>query len=245
MALRGAFAVQIIGMMLNNATLIVAWLFLFHKFGTINGWGAHELIGVIGINMFLFGIIMTLSVGILDLPRHIDRGSLDSMLTKPAPLLLQLAGSNIDPTTFGDILLGTILVVWYALTSQLTGAKIIVFIAALLIGAVLFWCFAILLPNLLGFYIFDSERLSRYIGMVFLDSGIYPTGVLSGGLRTFLLTAMPGLFIGAVPLEVLYRFSWETVLIGAGVALFWLYTVSKLFKRSLRRYESSNLVGAR
>lgn len=244
-SLRGAFALQIVGMMLNNSALIFAWLFLFHKFGTINGWHAQELIGVVGINMLIFGIVMVLGGGIMDLPRHVDRGSLDGMLTKPSPLLYQLASSNLDVTCFGDIILGLGITVWYIIISHVTIPRLGVFVLSLVPALTLFWCFAILLPNLLAFYIFDSERISRYVGGVFLDSGLYPTGVLTGVLRTFLLTVIPGLFMGAVPLEVLYRFGWETALVGVVVAIFWLTCSLWLFKRSIRRYESSNLVGAR
>ncbi|HMS30818.1 MAG TPA: ABC-2 family transporter protein [Candidatus Saccharibacteria bacterium] len=245
MSLRGAFAVQIFGMVLNNTALIAAWLFLFHKFGTINGWHAHELIGVIGINMLIFGVMMVFSSGLMDLPRYVDRGSLDSMLTKPAPLLLQLAGSNLDPTTFGDVLLGLGITLWYMSSAHVTFVKLTLFLLTLIVALVLFWCFALLLPNSLAFYIFDSERIGRYAGGLFLESGMYPTGVLTGALRMFLLTFVPGLFIGAVPLEVLYRFGWKAALLGIGVATFWLIFCLRFFKRSVKRYESSNLVGAR
>ncbi len=236
MSLRGAFAIQVIGMVLNNSAIIVAWLFLFRKFGTINGWGPHELIGLQGVNMVIFGVMMLLSEGILNLDRYVDRGTLDGMLTKPMPVLLQIAGNHHDPTTFGDFLLGVGITAWYVLTSHPTAIKFVIF--------VLLWCFT-LLPCLLAFYIFDSAQVSHAISFAFLDSGLYPTGVLTGVLRGVLLTLIPGLFIGAVPLEVLYRFGWPTVLLGVPVAAFWLFITLRLFRRALRRYESSNLVGAR
>lgn len=245
MSLRGAFMLQILGMVLNNSALVIAWLFFFHHFGTVNGWGAEELIGMMGISMFIFGVVFIFSSGLMDLPRHVDRGSLDSMLTKPQPMIPQLASSNLDPTTFGDVLLGGGLIIWYMLSNDLSFAEIGLFGAAIIIALVVFWCFAILLPNLLAFYIFDSERLSRYVGSFFLDVGSYPTGILTGPLRWFLLMILPGLLTATVPLEALHRFGWQEVLIGLFVATFWLSISLRLFRRSIRRYESSNLVGAR
>lgn len=245
MSLRGAFALQIIGMIINNIALIAAWWFLFDKFGAINGWHSHELIGFFGINTLVFGLVMTFSVGVLDLPRHVDRGSLDGLLTKPSPLILQLAGGNLDASTFGDIILGLTITSWYIATTPMSAPKFALFLLAMTVSLVIFWCFAVLLPNLLAFYIFDSERISRYVAQLFLDSGIYPTGVLTGTLRVFLLTLVPGLFMGAVPLEALYRFGWGAALLGVAVASFWLWFSLWLFRRSVHRYESSNLVGAR
>lgn len=245
MALRGAFFVQIGGMVVNNTALIVAWLFLFEQFGTINGWQARELIGMMGIGMLVFGVVMFLSQGIQDLPRHVDRGSLDGMLTKPSPVLMQLAGNRVDATVFGDFAMGLGITVWYFAVSDVSLAEASVFLLSLAIAVVIFWCFVILLPSLLAFYIFDAERVARNIGSFFMDAAIYPTGVLSGGLRVFLLTVLPGLFMASVPLEVLFRFGWQTVLFGAIVAAFWLGVSLWLFKRALRRYESSNLISAR
>jgi ABC-2 type transport system permease protein len=243
MRLRLAFVLQIAGMMLNNAAIIVAWLFLFSRFGTINGWGAAELIALVGMNMFVFGLVVVICGGILDLPRHVDRGSLDSYLTKPAPLLIQLATSNLDVSAFGDLLLGFGLITWYATRSHLDPAKFAVFILALVISVVIFWCFAIMLPSTMAFYIYDSERVSRFVGQVLMDAGTYPTGVLTGVIRTVLLTLLPGLYLGAVPVDVLHRFTWPVVLAGVLVALAWLVITLVLFRHALKRYESSNLVG--
>jgi len=243
--LRAAFVIQIVGMMLNNSALIIAWLFLFNRFGTINGWSASELVGLQGINMLVFGMVMLLSVGILDLPRHVDQGSFDSFLTRPSSLLTQLASSNVDVSTIGDFLMGLGLTIWYIAHAHANATAIILFLALMLIGSVIFWSFTVLLPNLLAFYMFDSERLSRYFGFVFLDTSMYPTGVLTGSLRTVLLTAVPGLFVGAVQVDVLRGLHWSLVLLGLIVMALWLAFSLWLFRRAVRKYESANLVGAR
>lgn len=245
LSLRGAFIAQIFGVILYNLGMVAAWLFLFHSFGTINGWGARDYTGAMGIIMFAFGSVMLLSTGLLDLPRHVDRGSLDGMLTKPSPILLQLAGSNIDPTALTDAFLGFCIVAWYIVTTPITVVVLLVFVGAVIVSMTLLWCFAILLPSILCFYIHDSERLARYAGLPILDSSSSPTGVLTGHLRLFFMTIVPGVCIGAVPLKVLADFNWHAAVGAMGVAAFWLVVSLWLFKKSIRRYESSNLVGAR
>jgi ABC-2 type transport system permease protein len=244
-ALRTAFWTQVFGMVINNMAIILAWYFLFHSFGTINGWSVKEMVGLQGINMLIFGLVMLTSYGIMELPRHVDRGSLDGLLVKPKPVLLQLSGSHIEVTTLGDVGLGILLTVLYAAISPFSLASTLLFIASLIIGVVIAWCFLVLLPNILAFYVYDSDSLTRYLSFMFLDSSLYPTGVLTGIFRTFLLVVFPGLLAGAVPLETLRQFGWQEVAIGAVVTLFWLKFSLWLFRKSLRRYESSNLVGAR
>lgn len=242
--LRGAFALQIVGMMVNNIGLLVAWWFLFDRFGTINGWSSAELIAVQGINMLIFGLVILFSHGLVELPRYVDQGSFDSFLTKPAGLLPQITSSSIEISSVGDLLMGLVLVAWYIIIAQIGPVAIVLFALAILLGCVLMWCF-VLMPFLLAFYMFDSEKVSRNIAFFYLDTGIYPSGVLSGGIRVILLTVFPGLFIGAIPLDVLRGIGWENLLLGLVVASTWLAISLWLFKRAVRRYESANLVGAR
>lgn len=242
--LRGAFSLQVIGMVINNIGLLVAWWFLFDRFGTINGWSGVDLIGVQGVNMLVFGIAVIFSTGLYELPRYVDQGTFDTFITKPAGLLPQIASSAIEISTLGDILLGCGLVVWYAITVHAAILTILLFLVTLVIGVMLMWCFT-LMPFLLAFYMFDSEKVSRNIAFFYLDTGLYPSGVLNGGLRTFLLTVFPGLFIGAVPLNVLRGIGWENILVGLVVAAVWLGVSLKLFRGAVRKYESANLIGAR
>lgn len=243
-ALRTAFMVQIVGMMLNNIGLMAAWLFLFERFGTLNGWDAADFIGVQGINMVIFGITILFSAGLPELPRYIDQGAFDTFLTKPSSVLLQIMSSRIEIATMGDVLLGLGLIGWYILVAGVSWLAVGMFLLACVIGIILMWCFT-LLPFLLAFYLFDSEKTARNIAFFYLDVGIYPTGVLSGALRTIFLTVFPGMFIGVVPLEVLRDMNWQYLLLGLLVAGIWLAISLWLFRRSLKRYESANLVGAR
>lgn len=242
--LRTAFTLQIIGMMVNNTGLLAAWLFLFSRFGTINGWSGLDYMGVQGISMFVFGLLMTFISGVMELPRYVDQGTFDVYLTRPTSILGQIASNTIEVSTIGDMLLGAGLIIVYMFAAHVSLLALVVFAAALAIALTLMFCFT-LMPYMLAFYMFDSDKVARATHLMFVDIGVYPTGVIGGGLRTILLTAFPGLFAFVIPLQVLRGLEWEYLLLGAGVAVFWLIVTMWLFRRSLRKYESANLVGAR
>jgi len=243
-ALRGAFALQVFGMIINNLGLTFAWIFLFDRFGTLNGWGAADFIGMQGASMFIFGTMLIFNAGLPELARFVDNGTFDTFLTKPVSVLMQLASSRIEIAALGDILLGLVLMIGYGIYAQVSLGAVALFLVAVAIGVVIIWCFT-LLPYILAFYLFDSDKVSRAIAFFFLDTGIFPTGVITGKLRILLLTVWPGLFIAALPLDVLRGLHWEWVALGAVVAGTWLAISLWLFRKSLRRYESANLVGAR
>jgi ABC-2 type transport system permease protein len=244
-ALRGAFITQVIGMMISNVGLMITWVFFFERFGTVNGWGAVDFMGMIGVNALVFGIATFLSAGLMDLPRHVDSGSLDSYLTKPTAVLPSMASSTIVITTVGDILFGLGIVIWYGLHTGVQIQAVLPFVLIVAIGCAIFWCFVLLLPNVLAFYLYDSEKIGRYLGVFFLNAGEYPSGMLKGAFRTFLLLVVPALFYAAVPLDVLRSLQWPLIGLGALVAVVWCSFGIWLFRRALRRYESANLVGAR
>lgn len=243
-ALRGAFALQVFGMIINNLGLTFAWFFLFERFGTINGWDGMTFLGMQGVNMFIFGVVILFNAGIPELSRFVDNGTFDTFLTKPASVLTQVSSSRIEIAALGDILLGVVLMVLYGAVAQPDIAAIALFLLTLALGMVLMYCFT-LMPFILAFYIFDADKVARAIAFFYLDTGIYPTGVIGGKLRLVLLTVWPGLFIGAVPTDVLRGLHWEWVALGLVVALAWLAIALWLFRKSLRKYESANLVGAR
>ena len=244
-ALRGAFLAQVFGMMLNNAAVIVAWGFFFDKFGTIHGWGLHDFIAMQAVSMFIYGAILFASTGLMDIPRHVDTGSFDAFLTKPVSVLGQVGSSNIDISTVGDMVLGVVLMVWYIATTDVSVMALLLFVLSICIALVIFWCAVMLFPYILAFYVFDSERLSRYFGVMFLDAMNFPGGLLTGALRAFFLVVVPSLMVGVVPVDILRGLEWKWVGYGAIIAIVWLVFSLWLFRRALRRYESANLVGSR
>lgn len=243
--LRGAFITQVLGMVANNVFIFGAWLLFFDHFGTLNGWGGADFIGLAGVNALVYGAVSFLSIGLTDIPRLVDTGSLDNFLTKPTSVLSNIASSNVDVTTLGDMAFGIVVVGWYMVHTSVAPAALVLFLVSLISAAILFFCFVLLLPFILSFYLFDSEKISRYVGVLFLDAGFYPVGILSGSLRTVLLLVLPAILYSSVPVDILRGLNWQWAGLGLLVALFWLTVTLWLFQRALRRYESANLIGAR
>ena len=244
-ALRGALLTQVVGMILNNLTFMASWAFFFERFGMIHGWGIWEFIAMQGMGMIVFGILIFCACGMEDLPRYVDTGSFDTFLTKPTSVLGQVGSSRVDISTVGDMLLGVVLVGIYIIRTDVSAMALLLFLASLVVAIILFWCFVLVFPYILAFYVFDSERLSRYFGIIFLDAMNYPGGILTGVIRTIFLVGVPALFMGVVPVDILRGLHWEWVGYGAILAVVWYTLCIWLFRRALKRYESANLIGAR
>src|SRR4030095_15211701 len=110
--LRGAFALQIVFMMLNNATFFVFWWALMRRVPNLRGWEIADIQVLFGVVAAGFGLAVTLAGGVWDLGRIIDEGELDTLLTRPAPVLLHALGLRVKASGFGDVLSGIAFIAW-------------------------------------------------------------------------------------------------------------------------------------
>src|SRR5215471_12696325 len=117
LALRGAFVVQVVFMVLNNLTFFVFWWALMGHVTTLRGWRIGDIQLLFGIVAAAFGLAVTLAGGVRHLGRFIEDGELDTMLTQPKPVLLYAVGSRAQPSGFGDLTFGLIFI---ALSGSLT-----------------------------------------------------------------------------------------------------------------------------
>jgi len=241
---RGAFLFTISVGMVVNSLMALGWVSIF-RFGTFNGWNVYEYLATFGVSMLVFGVVNSLSIGILALPNLVDSGGFDDMLLQPSPPLVQLATARVDITSPIDAGMGLAVVGVFIATTPSDPARLLVFLLSLVIAMVAFWCFALLLPNLVAFYIRGSTRLAFMAGVLVQDGSSSPTAIIGGWARILYLVGVPALMVAAVPVGILTYFGWKELAIGAVAVLCALRLSLWGFARSLRRYTGSNVIGAR
>src|SRR5215471_16072141 len=105
-ALRGAFLMQVVFMILNNVTFFVFWWVLMRRVPDIRGWRLGDIEVLFGIVAAGFGLAVTVAGGVRHLGRLIHDGELDTLLTQPKPVLLHALGLRLQASGFGDVLSG-------------------------------------------------------------------------------------------------------------------------------------------
>src|SRR5262252_9174298 len=134
LALRGAFAVQVVFMVLNNVTFFVFWWALMGHVTTLRGWRLGDIQLLFGIVASAFGLAVTVGGGVRHLGRFIENGDLDTLLTQPKPVLVHALGLRSQPSGFGDLISGLIFIAWSGeVTWRMAGIAGVVIIASALI----------------------------------------------------------------------------------------------------------------
>ena len=238
MEYRVSFLTQVIGMMLNNFIYFAIWIVFFDRFKDVRGWGINDMYVTFGVLASAFGLVSLLFGNSFMLGDIINNGRLDYYLYLPRPVLLHAVSSRMISSGMGDFTYGFIS---YALSGQFTWDGLIRFVLAILLAAVVFASFLILV-NSLAFWMGIVSSLTNLMVNAMITFGIYPITLFDNYAKLILFTLVPAALMGAVPAEYIRSASWGTLaelLLGAVILLGLAATV---FRLGLRRYESGSAI---
>lgn len=240
-ALKKAFWIGVVGMMLNNVSFFAIWLLFMRATGPINGWTSMDVFGMIGVSMFCFGVTYGLFFGVVNLPELVLKGSFDGVMLSPVNSFLKLSGSSFLITAFGDLILGGAVFIFYGIYSGFGFMTWLLFISAIVMGVIVFICIR-LLCSLVVFFIHDGEVVSTQLFEIFLRPGLYPGAVFPDKLKIFCMTIVPTLITSAIPIDVIKAKSF--ILLGTAILItaVWITITYMFYVISVKRYESGNLL---
>jgi ABC-2 type transport system permease protein len=234
-ALRGAFWARAVFMALNNGIVLTLWLLFFLRYGDVKGWHAKDTVALYAVCASAFGLAVILGHGVNDLARRIHEGGLDAFLTQPKDVLLQCVASRSEASGWGD--LGSS-VVLFAVAGYLAPATLPICLVTALSGAAIFLATAVLFHSI-AFWLGDTTTVSRQAWHFVILFSLYPSTIFGGWLKLMLFTALPAGFIAYLPVDLLHRFSWTTLLGIAGAAVAYVAVAAFVFRLGLRRYQSA------
>lgn len=238
MEYRASFLTQIFAMMFNNFIYFVIWMIFFDRFKEVRGWGINDMYITYGVIASAFGLVSVFFGNSFMLGDIINNGRLDYYLSLPRPVLLHAVSSRMISSGLGDLTYGFIS---YAASGQFTPNGFLRFILAILLAAVVFASFLILV-NSLAFWAGIVSSFSNLMVNAIITFGIYPITLFDNYAKLILFTVVPAALMGAIPAEFIRAFTWQTLaelLLGAMIFLGLAMTV---FHLGLKRYESGSAI---
>lgn len=235
-ALRGAFALQILFMMLNNATFFVFWWALMRHATTIRGWTLGNIQLLFGIVAASFGLTISLAGGVRDLGRFIEDGDLDTLLTQPKSVLVHALGLRSQASGIGDFISG---VMFIALSGQVTWPMLPLAAAVILASALILAATGIVFFSL-AFWLGKVDTVARQLWELLITFSLYPEPLFGGVLRFALFTVLPAGLVGYLPARIMRAPSLlDVALLATGTVAYLAFAVL-IFERGLRRYASGS-----
>ncbi len=215
---------------------------VFRQTESLGGWSAGELLVVMGVYVLMGGVIRTLiQPNMQQLMTDVEEGTLDYVLTKPADGQLLVSVRRVQLWQAVDVLVGAGLIVFAA--ARLPGAvgvgAALAFAVSLLLGAVVIYCFWLVL-TLGAFWVTRVNFIVELFDGMY-QAGRWPVTIYPGWLRIGFTVLVPLAFAITVPAAALTGRSagW---LVAGSVAFSGALAVSTrwAWRRALRRYSGAS-----
>jgi ABC-2 type transport system permease protein len=242
MQYRVNFFIQLLQSLTALATgLIGIWLVFDHT-STLGGWSENELLAVMGVYMIMAGITQAaIQPNMQRLMEEVRQGTLDYALTKPVDSQLLVSIREFRFWQLSNSVLGLIVLgaaVW-GMERAPGAAQIAAFVLALLLGAILIYCFWLMLATTAFWLIASYELVNLFEGLY--AAGRWPVTVYPGWLRLTLTFLVPVAFAVTVPVEALTHRLTPAALLGA-LALTALFALAArlVWGRGVRSYAGAS-----
>lgn len=239
---RANLYIQILQTFIALGTGLIGLNLVFSQTSQLGGWVQTELLAVMGVFIMMGGIIRAaIQPNMERLMEEIREGMLDYALTKPADAQLLISVREFRLWQLVDVVTGLI-VLGVALTQLNWNIGIwaaLGFLSALVMGAVLIYCFWLMITSTAFWFIRVHEIANLFEGLY--AAGRWPVGIYPTWLRVALTFIIPVAFAVTVPAEALTgRLSLQTWL-GALALTIVLFIASRtLLKFGLRSYSGAS-----
>jgi ABC-2 type transport system permease protein len=238
MAYRGAFLLQVVGMILNNSMLLFFWWILFSRLPTLQGWTMSQVMVLYALVAFGFGVANVVCGNAFLVARIIVRGELDYYLALPADPLVHLLVSRMSLSAWGDLLFGLGV---FVIADPAWWRHLPLFLLLGLLAGFVFVAFSVLVGSL-AFWVGNADNLAAQAINALITFGIYPIEIFPGAVQWLLYTLIPAAFIGSMPAGLLSEFDAGRLALLVAVTAGLVLLARLVFQWGLRHYESGNLV---
>lgn len=241
-SLKASFALRLVFMVFNNLIMLVGWWAMFTRFDTINGWTFKDFMFMTGLTVSAFSLwpLFFRGAGIY-MARLIEYGDLDTFILQPKNILFHISCSISDPSGFGDLIAGCLLII---LSGLLTTSTVFLILFFFLVAAICFLSINFIVSSL-PFYFKNMADISERLFYIFFNIAGYPGSIYTGYAKLLLCTLLPTGLISILPVQLLHQFSiglfLYMLLFTLGLFSFSIF----LFYKGLKRYESGNRFGVK
>ncbi len=236
------FFVSLLQMAIALVTGLVVLALVYSHTEELNGWSQPELLCVLGIQILMGGLIRTsIQPNMTRLIDEVRDGKLDFILTKPEDAQVLVSVREVRIWQVVDVVSGAIVlgVGLSRITTDVGMLDTLAFAVALLLGAVLIYCFWLILATA-AFRVVNMWHAVELFDGVF-QTGRWPIGIYPPWLRFGVTFLVPVAFAVTVPAEALTsRLDWQTLLLAAVFAGALFAATRWYWRHGLRSYTGAS-----
>jgi ABC-2 type transport system permease protein len=236
------FFVSLFQMAIALVTGLVVLALVYSHTQELNGWSQAELLCVLGIQILMGGIIRTsIQPNMIRLITEVRDGKLDFTLTKPEDAQVLVSVREVRIWQVVDVVSGAIVlgVGLSRITTEVGAVDALAFAVALLLGAVLVYCFWLVLATG-AFWVVNMWHAVELFDGIF-QTGRWPIGIYPPWLRFGVTFLVPIAFAVTVPAEALTsRLDWQTLAFALVFTVALFAATRRFWRFGLRSYTGAS-----
>ena len=242
MQYRVNFFIQLLQSFVALGTGLIGLTLVFSHTTDLGGWSRPELLAVMGVHILMGGLINAIIQPNMEmLMGDIQEGTLDYALTKPADSQVIISVRQFRLWQMVDVIMGFVVMGWAVADLQqgLGVWNALGFIAAILLGAIMIYCFWLMLTTTAFWVIRVHEMVNLFQGVY--AAGRWPVGIYPNWLRSTLTFLVPVAFAVTIPAEALTGRLTPVTLAGAAALTIVLLVLARgVWMLGIRNYSGAS-----
>ena len=232
-----SFIMNILFMIINNASFLIQWIILFSLKDNVAGYTFNQVLLLWGIGTGTYGFSHFFFRKAFSLSETIMHGKLDSYLVQPKSVLLAAITSDVEVAAIGDMLYGYIVLCIAGVTIQ----RLFLFTLFMVCGGTIMTAFAVILASL-SFWIGRSDMIADTGNSMMVSFDTYPDGIFKGIIKAILFTIIPVGITTYIPVWVMTDFNIGLICVVVIATILVTLLAYMIFYKGLKRYSSTNLM---
>jgi ABC-2 type transport system permease protein len=219
-----------------------AALVLYSFTDEIGGWSFYQTLVVVGLLFIAFGLLDGLVwPSVIELQNHIQKGTLDFVLTKPFNSQLHATLRRYRLDRFANLIAGFVLITYALAQLRATpDATQIALFALLVLSGLLILYGALTLLVTIAFWAVETDAFGEVI-FALLEIGRYPASALPEPVRAIVTFIIPIALITTVPAEVLLgKLTSTPIYLSVLLAALLLFLSHRFWNFAVRHYSSAS-----
>ena len=234
---KSSFILQTLFMFVNNGFFLIFWNVVFGiNNNQTNGIEMKEIYYLWSIPTISYGLAYFLFGGIASIGKNIITGGMDSYLTQPKNVFINIATSRCDFSASGDLLYGLVMGI-------LASNNILDYLEILgysILGSIIFIATMTIIRSMAVFVGDVDEMAERYEHTFLINFSVYPEEIFGKVIKFMLYTLVPAGYIVHLPIRLIRDFNiLHFLLLILAIAIYVIIAVN-IFKKALKNYESGN-----
>ena len=234
---RTSFIVQALFMFINNGFYLIFWNVVFGITNNqVNDITMKEIYYLWSIPTISYGLVYLLFGGISNISKNIVTGGMDSYLTQPKNIFINIATSRCDFSACGDLIYG--LVIGIAAVSNIN--EYLLILGYSVIGAIIHIATMTIIRSLAVFFGDIEEMAERYEHTFLITFTVYPQEIFGKFVKFILYTLVPAGYIAHLPIRLILEFNLINFIVLIIATAIYVLIAIVMFKKVLKNYESGN-----